>query len=302
MNWLRQQLRASLAALRQLAAQPVATVLTTLAIGVAISLPSGLYLILSNLDRLTGDLPAQPEISLYLDTDISPAARNAIAARLKRHPGLAMQRYVPRDEALKTLGESQNLDDIIAGLETNPLPDAWVVRPADTSPEHMAQLQAEFKRLAGVDQVHLDSAWAQRLHAALSLGQTAVLLLAALLGIALVAISGNAIRALILSKRDEIEVSRLIGATDRYIRRPFLFLGALQGLLGGLAAAGVLAGAGLLLQPHVARLATLYGSQYQLRPPALLEFAVALAVTTLLGWVGAWFTVARTFHQVENAR
>lgn len=302
MNWLRQQFRASLAALRQLAGHPVATLMTTLAIGVAISLPSGLYLILSNLDRLAGDLPAQPEISLYLDTEVSPAARDAIAARLKRHPGLAMQRFVPRDEALKALGESQNLDDIIAGLDTNPLPDAWVIRPADTTPEHMAQLQAEFKQLAGVDQVQVDSAWAQRLHAALGLGQTAVLLLAALLGIALVAISGNAIRALILSKRDEIEVSRLIGATDRYIRRPFLFLGALQGLLGGLAAAGVLAGAGLLLQPYVARLATLYGSQYQLRPPTLLEFTVALAVTTLLGWLGAWFTVARTFHQVEAAR
>ena len=301
MNWLRQQLRASLAALKQFAAHPVATLLTTLAIGVAISLPSGMYLILNNLDRLAGDLPAQPEISLYLDADVSPAARDAIAARLKRHPGLAMQRYVPRDEALKALGESQNLEDIIAGLESNPLPDAWVVRPRNITPEHMAQLQDEFKQLPGVEQVHLDSAWAQRLDAALGLGQTAVLLLAALLGIALVAISGNAIRALILTKRDEIEVSRLIGATDRYIRRPFLFLGALQGLLGGLAATGVLAGAGLLLQPYVARLATLYGSRYQLLPPTLFEFAVALAVTTLLGWLGAWFTVARTFHQVDKA-
>ena len=302
MNWLRQQYRASLAALRQLAAHPVATVLTTLAIGVAISLPSGLYLLLSNLDRLAGDLPAQPEISVYLATDISPAERDAIAARIQRHPGLAMQRFVPRDEALKSLAQSQNLDDIIAGLETNPLPDAWVIRPTVTTPERMAQLQAEFRQLPGVEQVYMDSAWAQRLHAALDLGRTMVELLAALLGIAMVAISGNAIRALILAKRDEIEVSRLIGATDRYIRRPFLFLGGLQGLLGGLAAAGVLAGAGLLLEPYVARLAALYGSQYQLWPPTLLEISIALAVTTLLGWLGAWFTVARTFHQVETTR
>lgn len=302
MNWLRQQYRASLAALRQLATHPVATVLTTLAIGVAISLPSGLYLILSNLDRLAGDLPAQPEISLYLDTDIAPAARDAIAARIQRHPGLAMQRFVPRDEALKALAQSQNLDDIIAGLETNPLPDAWVIRPTVTTPERMTQLQAEFRQIPGVEQVHVDSAWAQRLHAALDLGRTMVVLLAVLLGIAMVAISGNAIRALILAKRDEIEVSRLIGATDRYIRRPFLFLGGLQGLLGGLAATGVLAGAGLLLEPYVARLAALYGSQYQLWPPTLLEISIALGVTTLLGWLGAWFTVARTFHQVETTR
>lgn len=302
MNWIRQQFRAALAALRQLAAHPIATLLTTLAIGVAISLPSGLYLILSNLDRLAGNLPAQPEISVYLDMEIAPATRDAIAERLKGHPGLGAMRFVSRDEALQALSASQNLNDVVAGLEANPLPDAWVIQPRRTTPEHMAQLEAEFKQLAGVDQVKVDSAWAQRLHAALDLGQLAVLLLAALLGIALMAISGNAIRALILSKRDEIEVSRLIGATDRYIRRPFLFLGALQGLLGGLTASGVLAGAGWLLQPYVARLATLYGSQYQLRPPTLLEFAVALAATTLLGWLGAWFTVTRTLHQVETAR
>lgn len=302
MNWLRQQMRASLAALHQLAVQPIASLLTTLAIGVAISLPSGLYLILNNLDRLADDLPAQPEISLYLDTDIPTAAREAIAARLKQHPGLAARRYIPRDVALKALGESQHLADITAGLEQNPLPDAWVLRPSDPTPATLAALQAEFQKLPGVAQVQLDSAWAERLQAALALGQTAVLLLAALLGIALVAISGNAIRALILSKRDEIEVSRLIGATDRYIRRPFLYLGALQGLLGGLAAGLVLAGAGEWLHPPIARLAALYGSQYQLRPPSLIEFGVALAITTLLGWLGAWFTVARTFRQVEAAR
>lgn len=299
MNWLRQQLRASLAALRQLGAHPIATLLTTLAIGVAISLPSGLYLLLNNLERLSGDLPAQPEISLYLDTDIEAAERDAVAARIKQHPGLVSHRYIPRDVALKTLGEAQQLADITAGLEQNPLPDAWVIQPKNTTPAQMKGLEIEFAKLPGIAQIHVDSAWAQRLHAALSLGQIAVLLLAALLGIALVAISGNAIRALILAKRDEIEVSRLIGATDRYIRRPFLYLGGLQGLLGGLAAAGVLALAGVLLRPPIARLAELYGSQYHLYPPTLAELAIALATTTLLGWLGAWFTVARTVRQVE---
>lgn len=302
MNWLRMQLRAALAALRQLAAHPVATILTTLAIGVAISLPSGLYLLLSNLDRLAGSLPAQPEMSVYLETDIDSNARSAIAERLRGHPDLVAVRYVPRDEALRALITAQDLDDVVAGLDTNPLPDAWVIQPRRTTPEQMASLEAEFARLPGVDQVKVDSAWAQRLHAALDLGQVIVLLLAVLLGIALMAISGNAIRALILTKRDEIEVSRLIGATDRFIRRPFLFLGGLQGLLGGLTAAGVLAGAGWLLQPYVARVATLYGSQYQLQPPTLVEFATALGVTIALGWLGAWFTVTRTLYQVESGR
>lgn len=300
MNWLRQQWRASLAALRQLGRQPIATFLTTLAIGVAISLPSGLYLALTNLDRLAGSLPTQPEISLYLESDIAANEREALAKRLQQHPLLASRRYIPRDEALKALGESQNLADITAGLEQNPLPDAWIVQPTQATPAQMKRLEAEFKQLPGVAEVHLDSAWVERLQAALALGHIVVLILASLLGMALVAISGNAIRALILAKRDEIEVSRLIGATDRYIRRPFLYLGALQGLLGGVAAIGVLALAGVLLHPPIARLAALYGSQYQLHPPTLMEVGAALATTTLLGWLGAWVTVARTLRQVET--
>ncbi len=299
MNWLQQQLRAALAALRQLGSQPVATLLTALAMGVAISLPSGLYLILNNLDRLAGNLPAQPEISIYLDTEIEAAERDAIAAQLRQHPALASSRYIPRDVALKALSESQKLADLTDGLERNPLPDAWVVRPKDATAANLNALQTAFEKLNGVAKVQVDSAWAERLQAALAIGQVGVWLLAALFGIALIAISGNAIRALILSKRDEIEVSRLIGATSRYIRRPFLYLGALQGLLGGLAAGGVLAVAGWMLHTPIARLADLYGAQYQLRPPTLAEVGAVLAATTILGALGAWTTVARTLRQVE---
>jgi cell division transport system permease protein len=156
--------------------------------------------------------------------------------------------------------------------------------------------------LPGVAEAQLDSAWAERLHAALAIGRTGVLLLAGLFAVALVAITGNAIRALILARRDEIQISRLIGATDRYIRRPFLYLGALQAFLGGVAAFAVLALAGFLLADPVARLAALYGSAYQLQPPSLAEVSAVLAGTTLLGWLGAWLTVARTLRQVEAAR
>ena len=302
MNWFHHQVRTMVAALRWLLAQPIATLLTALAMGVAISLPSGLYLVLNNLDRLAVNLPTQPEISIYLDTRIKAAERDAIAAKLKQHPALESSRYIPREAALKMLGESQGLTDITAGLEQNPLPDAWVVRPIDAGAAKMVALQAEFEKLPGVAQVQLDSAWAERLQAALNIGETGVWLLASLFGIALVAISGNAIRALILTKRDEIEVSRLIGATDRYIRRPFLYLGALQGLLGGLAAGGVLIVAGLMLQAPVARLAGLYGSQYHLQPPSLTQIVLVLAATTLLGCLGAWLSVSRTLHQVEPPR
>jgi cell division transport system permease protein len=300
-NWLRHQKHALTAALNRLRAHPVSTLLAALAMGVAISLPGGLYLGLANLSQVAGDLPAHPEISIFIDNRISDMHQQAIAARLKK-PDIAEAHFVPRDKALAALSASQGLTDIAAGLTQNPLPDAWVVRPHDTSREALARVADELGKLPGVAETHLDSLWADRLQAALAIGRVGVWLLAGLFAIALVAISGNAIRAQVLARRDEILVSRLIGATDRYIRRPFLYLGALQGLLGGLAAIGVLAIAGGILRAPVERLAALYGSTFHLLPPTAIEVAAVLAFTAALGWFGAWFSVTRALHQVEATR
>ncbi|MDZ7596180.1 MAG: permease-like cell division protein FtsX [Thiobacillus sp.] len=300
-GWLRHQKHAFTAALRRLGAQPVASLLTALAMGVAISLPGGLYLALGNLDRLAGDLPAQPEISVFLDAGASAAQKHSIAERL-RQTDIAAARYVPKDEALAALGSAQDLADITAGLTQNPLPDAWVVRPQTASREELARVAAELGKLPGVAETHLDSQWADRLQAAIAIGHTGVWLLAGLFAIALVAISGNAIRAQVLVRRDEILVSRLIGATDRYIRRPFLYVGAMQGLLGGLAAGGVLTIAGVILRAPVERLAGLYGSAFHLLPPTTIEIVAVLGLTALFGWLGAWLSVTRALRQVEAAR
>jgi cell division transport system permease protein len=300
-SWMRHQKRALTSSLHRLYAQPVATLLTALAMGVAISLPSGLYLMLGNLSRLAGDLPAQPEISLFLDTEVSSANNQALTARLKQSD-IASARFVPKDEALSALSSAQDLTDITAGLTRNPLPDAWVVRPRAHSRQELARIADELGKLPGVAETHLDSQWAERLQAALTIGRTGVWMLAGLFAIALVAISGNAIRAQVLIRRDEIQVSRLIGATDRYIRRPFIYLGALQGLLGGLAAGGVLALAGWMLHSPVAHLASLYGSGFSLAPPTVIEISIVLGLTTLFGWLGAWISVTRALHQVESAR
>ena len=300
-GWVRHQKHALAAAVRRLTAQPVATVLTALAMGVAISLPGGLYLMLGNLNRLAGDLPAQPEISVYLDAAATAAQKQAIAARLKQSD-IAQARYVSRDDALAALSAAQDLADITAGLTQNPLPDAWVVRPQAASRAGLARVADALGQLPGVAETHLDSQWADRLQAALAFGRTGVWLLAGLFAVALIAISGNAIRAQVLARRDEIQVSRLIGATDRYIRRPFLYLGALQGLLGGLAAGAVLAAAGAILRAPVERLAGLYGSAFHLLPPSGIEIVAVLGLTTLFGWLGAGLSVTRTLHQVEAAR
>ncbi len=299
-RWLRHQTSALRAALTRLSAQPLASLLTALGMGAAISLPAGLYLVLNDLGRLAGGLPAQPEISLYLAADVTPAQEAALASRLKQ-ADIARARRVDKDDALAALSAAEDLADVAAGLPANPLPDAWIVLARDGSPVALARLAAELEKFPGVDGTHLDSQWAQRLTAILAIGRTAVMLLAALFAIALMAISGNAVRAQVLARRDEIQVSRLIGATNTQIRRPFLYLGAGQGLLGGLAAVGVLAAAGWILQTQVAQLAALYGSHFRLAAPSPAELGVVLGLPALLGWLGAWLSVARALHQIENS-
>lgn len=300
-GWMRHHKHAFGAALHRLRIQAFTALLTALAMGVAISLPSGLYLGLENLGRVAGELPARPEISLFLDAGASAEQRQAIAARLKQ-PDIAQARFVPKDEALAALSASQDLADITAGLTENPLPDAWIVRPQATSRDALVRISDGLGKMPGIAETHLDSQWAERLQAALAIGRTGVWLLAGLFAIALVAISGNAIRAQVLARRDEILVSRLIGATDRHIRRPFLYLGALQGLFGGLAAGGVLGVAGTILREPVEHLAVLYGSMFHLLPPEGTEIAVVLGLATLFGWLGAWLSVTRSLHQVEATR
>lgn len=300
-TWLRHQSAALRSALARLFSQPLSALLTALAMGVAISLPAGLYLGLDNLGRVAGNLPAQPEISVFLAGDAAPGARKTLEARL-RQADIAHARFVPKDEALAALSSQQDLDDVTRGLTENPLPDAWVIQAADTSQAKLAQLAAELGKLPGVADVHVDSQWAERLSALLSIGHMIVWLLGALFAVALAAIAGNAIRAQVLARRDEIQVSRLIGATDRHIRRPFLYLGAIQGLLGGAAALLVLAIAGWMLQSPVAHLAGLYGSTFHLAPPSVSELAWVGGLPALFGWLGAWVSVSGALRQVESAR
>lgn len=299
--WFFQQKNALRSALGRLFAQPAVALLTALAMGVAISLPAGLYLALNHLGRVAGDLPAHPEISVFLATETSPSVRQSIEARL-RQQDIARARFVSRDEALTALVASQELGDIAAGLPENPLPDTWIVQPRDVSQTALTDLADTLAKLPGVAETHLDNAWAERLAALLAIGHAVVWMLAALFAIALSAIAGNAIRAHVLARRDEIQVSRLIGATDRHIRRPFLYLGALQGLLGGLAAMSVLALAGWMLQAPVMHLATLYGSSFRLAPPGLPEVAALLGLPAAFGWLGAWISVARTLRHPEAGR
>ncbi len=267
---------------------PLATLLTIMVIGIALSLPLGLYLVVNNLSRIADNSQGQPEISIFLKDNAGSAVQRDIETKLKARTEIKEFHFVSRDTALKQLSQNMGLTDTAAILGKNPLPDAFVITTKDIEPEHLDQLRKDMQALPGVQSATLDSEWARRLNAILRLGKQGVWLLAALLGFALAAIGFNTIRLQILALRDEVEVSRLLGATDAFIRRPYLYLGMLQGLLGGLAAWLIVASAFALINVRVAEIASLYNLSFLLSSLAWRDGLAVLISAASLGWLGAY--------------
>ena len=291
-NWFYLHLRALAHALRRLVAQPLGTLLSALVVGIALSLPGGGYLLLDNVGSLARGVSGTPEISLFLAMDAGAAEIAAIEQRLKGENELASYRFVPRDEGLRQL-EAAGLGDVLGGLKANPLPDAFVLAPRREDPALFERMAERMRAWPKVAHVQLDSAWVERLHALLALGRSAVLMLAGLLGFALVVVTFNTIRLQILTQRQEIAVSRLLGATDPFIRRPCYWFGSLQGALGGLVALGTMALGVEALAAPVARLAETYGAVFALSGPDLEASLAIVAFAAFLGWLGAAISVRR---------
>jgi cell division transport system permease protein len=284
--WLRQHAQALRSALKRL------SVPNALVIGIALALPAAGYALLESLRPVGAGLALEPRLSIFLEPQARRADAEALGARLRADPRIGNVRFIPREQALKEMNAVQGLSEVISALGRNPLPDAFVV----TSREDLAE---ELAKLPGVAQVQADAVWARRLAAIGAIAQLGVWLLAALLGAALVAVTFNTIRLQILTQRDEIEVSKLIGATDAFIRRPFYYLGLLQGLVGGAIALTIVAAALVLLNREVRVLADSYGSSFRL---AFLSVPEALAVVLfagLLGWLGAHLSVSRHLRAIE---
>lgn len=288
--WLRQHRDACLRALGKLRAQRAATLLNALVIGVALSLPAGGYVLLANLQGVAQRFSFEPQLSMFLKPG---AKRGELEPRLRADARIAQLRFVSREEALKELREAEGLADVVAALERNPLPDAFVLRAAGSGAAALEALATELRALPGVAQVQVDSAWAQRLGALAHIGRLALAALAGLLATGLVAVTFNTIRLQILTQRDEIEVSQLLGATDAFVRRPFFYLGFLQGLAGGVLALGILWGGLAVLNPGVRELAQAYGSGFQLAFLADTDALGLAAFSALLGWVGALLSVSK---------
>jgi len=298
-GWLAQHRHAFALTLRRLLGHPLATLFSVMVIGIALSLPAGLYVLLENLGTASGNVTATPQLSLFLALDASRQEAMQAQARLKNDPRIRRVRLIPREQALEELKQNAGLGDVVESLPHNPLPDALAVTAKNDDPAALKQLRDELRQWPKVAHVQLDSAWAERLAAFLKLGRQAVLILGGLLGFALLAITGNTIRLQILTQREEIEVAKLIGATDPFIRRPFLYFGTLQGLAGGAAALLVVSASLHLLNASVAELATLYGSDFRLTTLKSSDSLRLLLLSAGLGWFGAYLSVARHLRLIE---
>ncbi len=299
MKTLLEHLRVLRHTLQRLLLTPNASLLNVTIIGIALSLPVGGYVLLKSVQTLGSQIAGTPQISVFLATGTGASDIEHIGDKLKQHAAIKRVEFVSRDAALKKLQQSSGLSDVIGGLTQNPLPDAYVIYPKDGNVKALEALRDELKTWQRFEHVQLDSAWIHKLEALLDFGRMAVAILAALLSFALIAITFNTIRLQILTRREEIEVAKLIGATDAFIRRPFLYFGLTQGLLGGIAAWLLVAGSLQLLNHEVGALTQLYASNFSLQHLSLGDSVTLLGFSAYLGWLGAWFSVSQHLWQIE---
>lgn len=298
-NWLLHHLTVIQFTLQRLRTSPVSSLLNILVIGVALSLPTGGYVVLQNVQSLSDKLLGTPQITIFLNMNVTQDEISRLTKQLQELEAIATVEFVSREEALKQLQQSTGLADVTGGLAQNPLPHAFIITPKNKDIQTLEKLRDELKTWPKFDHVQLDSAWVRKLEAMLKFARLAVLILAVLLSFALVAITFNTIRLQILTQREEIEVSKLIGASNSFIRRPFLYFGLVQGLLGGTAAWLLITISLSLLNASLADLTQLYASNFHLQHLSIADSITLLGFSAYLGWLGALLSVSQHLWEIE---
>jgi cell division transport system permease protein len=281
--------------------QPFATFMTMGVIGVAIALPLLLNLFLQNARSATGNLNEAFDISVYLDKKAPASRAPALLKQLKLRGDVAQVRLITADQALKDFRLDSGFGKALDALTDNPLPDTLVVTPSldASTPRGTDELKAAIAAMPDVQSVQLDTEWVKRLHGMIDVLRRVVYLTGALLAVGIVLIVSNTIRLDILNRRAEIVVMKLVGASNGFTRRPFLYSGIWYGLGGGFLALILVAVASLVLKGPVAQLASLYGSDFRLQGLGFGLAASVLGVAALLAWAGSWLAATRHIRAIE---
>jgi cell division transport system permease protein len=300
-TFLQRHAQVALDSLGRLYRSRVSALMTAAVIGIALAMPSGLYLLLENLDRLSGAWQGQASLSVFLKHDVTEARARELLQRVSAWPEVNSVELVTPQQALEEFSAQSGFADILATLDENPLPVVLLVLPAGThaGPEAASELHKRFSLLPETDLVQLDLQWVQRLTAILDTARRGVLIISALLALAVLLVIGNTIRLEIQNRREEILVTKLIGATNGFVRRPFLYAGIWYGVLGALLAWLVVEAGFWLLAEPVSRLAGLYHSDFSLETLPLQLLGILLAGGTVLGLLGSWLAVGRHLAAIE---
>ncbi|WP_020559411.1 permease-like cell division protein FtsX [Thiofilum flexile] len=303
--WQNQQLHALQFSLHRLWFNPVSTWITLATIAIALSLPTCMHLFLKNLETLTDDKREIPTITLFLKKSVNEQQAKDRAELLSELPEIQQVKVITRDEALADFRQITGFAETLETLDENPLPHVLVVTPKlDTlgdSDEALDRFSRKLKAYPEVDNVQIDIEWVQRLRTMLNIAERIVLVVSVLLGLTVLLVIGNTIRLDIENRKEEIKVTRLIGATNAYIRRPFLYGGVWFGLFGGVLSLAIVQLAFMFLIAPVEKLATQYGSTFSLSGLAPSMTINILVASVFLGLIGAWIAVGKHLRKAETS-
>lgn len=297
--WRRHHLAMAVDSLARLLASPFGSLMTWAVIAIALSLPVGLYVFLNNAQLVSSNWDGSAQITLYLKDQVQDTTGRNLTQQLQMDADIAETRYLSRDQTLAEFKEFSGFGEALNYLDDNPLPPVIIVRPAVSGVTSQQALVERLQALPEVDEAQLDLAWVKRLYHIMELGQRTIAALGFLLGLAVLLVIGNTIRLAIENRRQEIVVVKLIGATDAFVRRPFLYTGIWYGLGGGLIAWLLINLSLYWLDAPVRSLASAYASDFSLIGLSFRDSLLLLVSSTILGWLGAWIAVGRHLGKVE---
>ncbi len=304
-TYIARHLQVLFATLGDLRRTPMSTINTLLIIAITLLLPCLLYVTVKSAQTLSDSWEGRPQISIFLKKEISDDTATLIFEEVKLHPSIELAEFVTPEQALaefKVLSKGEaNLEQELAFLGENPLPPSIVVMPdkASAKSEKLIALKDELSQFDGIESVRLDLDWTDRFNAMLLVFSRVAMLLSGLLALGLILIVGNTIKLLIFNRRHEIEITKLVGGTDTFVRRPFLYYGTLFGLLGSIISLGLLLGAASLVAQPLNQLAELYQSNGLIHQVTALEMLAVVLVGSLLGWLAARWSVAQHLRDIQ---
>lgn len=298
-TYLFQHLQAMFSSLGALCRAPFASIMTLLVIAIALALPACLYVFVHNMQSLTQVWENGSQLSLFVKDEVTDARAQTLSQEIKTYPGIVGVEFLSREAAFSEFKDLSGFSQILDTLPNNPLPPVIIVKPSFTDPALLQNLQQELENLPEVARVQLDLAWVQRLSAILHLGENIVWILMLFLSAAVVLIIGNTIRLAIFNRQNEIAIIKLVGGTNAFIRRPFLYTGIWYGLLGALLALIMVSSALIFLNQSVELLANSYQSNFQLLGLGFARGLDLLFLGIILGWVGAAIFVHYHLKRIE---